>query len=93
MDRRLLILLDRLLNATSSNPLKKKEEQLTKANEDLLQAVNSSNELFEKQLSYISGGALALSFIVIEKVLKDFSKTTWKGLLVAGWSCLLLLWF
>lgn len=65
-------------------------EGLKEHNKNLIEIINKSNEHFEKQLSFISGGALALSFIVIEKVLKDFFDTDCKWLLVAGWILLML---
>ncbi|HXS35872.1 MAG TPA: hypothetical protein VN721_04180 [Flavipsychrobacter sp.] len=54
----------------------------------LIEIINKSNEAFEKQLTYISGGGLALSFVLIDKVLKDISKTQYRGLLIVGWALL-----
>lgn len=62
--------------------------RLNKYCDNLLEIINSSNDQFEKQLVYISGGALALSFIVIEKVLNDFHNTEYKLILIVGWVAL-----
>lgn len=69
---------------------KEYRDSLKKYCENLLEIINKSNEQFEKQLSFISGGALALSFIVIEKVLKDFLTTKCKWILIVGWSSLVI---
>lgn len=50
----------------------------------LSEVYNDSSDLFEKQLSYISAGALGLSFILVEKVV-DISKSHNKALLISGW--------
>ena len=63
-------------------------ERLNKYCDKLLEIINTSNEQFEKQLVYISGGGLALSFIVIEKVLKEFFTTQYKIVLIIGWVAL-----
>lgn len=52
-----------------------------------------SNELFEKQLSYISAGALGLTFVLIEKVVKDIGVTTHRWMLILSWICLTLTLF
>ncbi len=61
------------------------DEQLLNYKNELLKIHEKSYEHFEKQLSYISAGALGLSFILIEKVFKDISATQVKGLLIASW--------
>ena len=60
-------------------------ERVAKDCDSLQDVVNKSNEQFEKQLSFISSGALGASFFVIEKVFKDFFHTCCKGVLIAGW--------
>jgi len=55
--------------------------------EELVSLKHTSNDLFEKQLSYISAGALGLSMIVVDKVFKDISNTTWKETLIISWIC------
>lgn len=52
---------------------------------ELRNLIDKSNESFEKQLNYISAGALGLSMIVVEKIVKDLSKTTLNSILIASW--------
>src|SRR5688500_4917696 len=51
----------------------------------LYDIMGKSQDDFEKQLSFISAGALGLSLIFTEKIVKDISKADLKCLLVAGW--------
>lgn len=62
--------------------------RLEKNRDKLWEILDSSQNSFEKQLSYISAGSLGLSFILIEKILKDIYTTQYKWLLITGW-CLL----
>lgn len=50
--------------------------------------LNKSQDDFEKQLVYISGGALAVSMFLMEKVVKDLAKAECKWLLIACWATL-----
>ena len=54
---------------------------------------DKSQDDFEKQLSYISGGALGLSLLFLEKVIEDLSKADSKWLLTLGWILLALTLF
>lgn len=49
-----------------------------------------SQESFEKQLSYISAGALGFSILYIENVVKDVNKCQFKPLLIICWILLTL---
>lgn len=75
---------------TDEEKEKEYKEGLKEQSKYLVEIINKSNEHFEKQLSFISGGALALSFIVIEKVLKEFFDTKCKWILIIGWILLML---
>jgi len=52
---------------------------------ELLKVYEKSNDLFEKQLSYISAGALGITFVLIEKVIKDFASAKLIGFIIACW--------
>lgn len=56
---------------------KNSETTLTKSQDD-----------FEKQLVYISGGALTVSMFLIEKVVKDLPHASCKWVLIACWTML-----
>lgn len=49
---------------------------------------NQNHSDFEKQLIYISSGALGLSMFFIEKVVKDLNNSKCKWVLIASWICL-----
>lgn len=50
--------------------------------------LHKSQDDFEKQLSYISAGALGVSMFFIEKVVKDISHAQCKWILIVSWSLL-----
>lgn len=50
--------------------------------------LNKSQDDFEKQLIFISAGALTVSMFFIEKVVKDLSKSHFKWILIVSWSLL-----
>ncbi|POY34704.1 hypothetical protein C3K47_18900 [Solitalea longa] len=52
---------------------------------ELLKVYEKSQETFEKQLSYISAGALGASMLFIEKIVKDISLSHLKWMLCASW--------
>ena len=66
---------------------KKAVERLGEFRRELASLKDSSANLFEKQLSYISAGALGLSMVVIEKLFKDISITTYKPIIISSWIC------
>jgi hypothetical protein len=47
--------------------------------------VNKSSDDFEKQLSFISAGALALSITFMDKLVSDLDTASYKSLLIIGW--------
>lgn len=53
--------------------------------DELRSIVLKSNDLFEKQLNYISAGALGLSMLLIEKIIPNVSESKYKLLLYASW--------
>lgn len=50
--------------------------------------VNKSTDDFEKQLSFISAGALALSLTFMDKLVVNLNQSSCRWLLVAGWTLL-----
>jgi cytochrome bd-type quinol oxidase subunit 2 len=60
-------------------------KEFRKNNEDNLE---KGQEHFEKQLSFISAGALGISMFLIEKVVKDLSQSQYKWILIASWIAL-----
>lgn len=55
---------------------------------ELRTLVFKSNEYFEKQLNYISAGALGLSMVIVEKLIKDLALSQSKWMLFVSWSLL-----
>lgn len=49
---------------------------------ELKELISKGNEAFEKQLNYISAGALGLSILFIEHVVKDLSTTKCNVILI-----------
>jgi len=60
-------------------------EYLIKYKEELITLLHKSQDSFEKQLSYISAGSLALSIGFIKDVIKNISIANHKWLLSTGW--------
>lgn len=58
--------------------------------DELAGLVGRSNEIFEKQLSYISAGAIAVSMAFVKDVTGALSLTRFKIFLIAGWFFLVL---
>jgi len=50
----------------------------------LLEHANKSQDRFETQLTYLSGGGLAGSIFIVEKLFPKMEGTTWKGMLLAS---------
>lgn len=63
------------------------EQLINDFRKELVGLKYDSGNFFEKQLSYISAGALALSMVVVETVFKDISTTRWIGYLILSWAC------
>ena len=64
---------------------KEEIEQLANYKIELLKTHEKSQESFEKQLSYISAGALGLSMVFIEKVVKNVNQACYKWVLILSW--------
>ena len=56
--------------------------------DELITLFHKSQDSFEKQLSFISGGALALSVGFIKDIVTPFKQSSYKGLLGWGWGFL-----
>ncbi len=61
------------------------DENLKGYADELRTLVTKSNESFEKQLNYISSGALGISMIVVEKVIKGFEHANNKWVVIISW--------
>ena len=64
------------------------EEEIKNYSKELRTLIDKSQESFEKQLNYISAGALGLSMVIIEKIVKDLSQTCNNWILIMSWSFL-----
>ena len=64
------------------------DETLKKYHDELRTLIDKSNDSFEKQLNYISAGALGLSMVIIEKIVKDLSHTEFNSILILSWTFL-----
>jgi hypothetical protein len=62
-------------------------QKFRQKSEDLHQ---KSYEIFDKQLVYFSTGALGLSFVLIDKVVRDVNQSHHKWMLITGWVLLIL---
>ncbi|WP_346320316.1 hypothetical protein [Chitinophaga sp. YIM B06452] len=74
----------------SDNPQSLHNQQLSDYKVHLQQLVNKSQDTFEKQLSYISGGAIGASMLIVEKFYEKPWLTEWKLLLLMGWFLLVI---
>ncbi len=63
----------------------KKLDHLEKYRDELIELLHKSQDSFEKQLSYISAGSLALSIGFIKDVVKDIANADYRWLLNTGW--------
>lgn len=54
----------------------------------LVDIINKANEQFEKQLIYISGGALGVSFVIAQKIVEKLHTVDLKWMLVLSWIAL-----
>lgn len=61
------------------------ENTIKEYSKELRVLIDKSHDSFEKQLNYISAGALGLSMIVVEKIVKDLNKTACNSLLIISW--------
>lgn len=70
--------------------MKKPSKPLKKYRLELVGLVTRSNEIFEKQLSYISAGAIAVSMAFVKDITGNVATTSFKALLVVGWGFLVV---
>jgi hypothetical protein len=61
------------------------DNSLKEYSTELKTIIQKSHDSFEKQLNYISAGALGISILFIEKVVKDISSTQCNWLLKLSW--------
>jgi len=61
------------------------KKYIEKFREELISLLHKSQDSFEKQLSYISAGSLALSIGFIKDVVKNITTAYCRGLLITGW--------
>lgn len=61
-------------------------ERLKTFKTDLQTLDIKSQDLFERQLSFISAGALALSVTFISSIVKNIESANWKAVIVFGWA-------
>jgi hypothetical protein len=69
------------------------DEEVNRLNsfrEELITIFHKSQDSFEKQLSFVSAGALALSVAFIKDIVQPFKDSAYKGLLGWGWGLLVL---
>jgi len=61
------------------------EESIREYAKELRNIIDKSNDSFEKQLNYISAGALGISMVLVEKIVKDLSTTRSNYILIISW--------
>lgn len=62
------------------------EDSLKEFSSELKSIIQKSHESFEKQLNYISAGALGISMLFVEKVVKDINQSHCTWLLIFAWA-------
>jgi uncharacterized protein with PQ loop repeat len=62
------------------------DESLKNYSEELKTLIQKSYDSFERQLNYISAGALGVSMLFVEKVVKDIRQTQCNWVLIFSWS-------
>jgi len=65
------------------------EESLQSFKKELEILILKSQEIFEKQLNYISAGAIGISFAFVEKLTGSLYEANYKALLFSGWIALI----
>lgn len=61
------------------------EDYLKDYKTELQKVYEKSQDAFEKQLSFISAGALGFSILLVEKAIKDFQMSNSKWLIITSW--------
>jgi len=64
------------------------DKHIEKYREELITLLHKSQDAFEKQLTYISAGSLALSIGFIKDIVKNIADADCKWLLNTGWGLL-----
>jgi hypothetical protein len=62
------------------------DESLKNYADELKLLIQKSHDSFERQLNYISAGALGISMLFVEKVVKDIQQTKSNWLLISSWA-------
>ena len=62
------------------------DETLKNYSDELKLLIQKSHDSFEKQINYISAGALGISMLFVEKVVKDITLTKCNCLLILSWA-------
>jgi hypothetical protein len=65
------------------------DESIQKYKNELEVLILKSQEIFERQLNYISAGAIGISFAFIEKLTGSLNDASCKALLFSGWIALI----
>jgi hypothetical protein len=66
------------------------DENLKNYKTELLNLLEKSSDNFEKQLNYISAGAIGISMIIVEKVIKDLTGSKCRAMIMLSWIFLTL---
>jgi magnesium-transporting ATPase (P-type) len=61
------------------------ENSVKEFRNSLVETLNKNQEDFEKQLIYVSAGALGASIFFIEKIVRDLDSSLYKWLLICSW--------
>ena len=61
------------------------DRNLKEFRESNIENLEANQELFEKQLSFVSAGALGVSMFLIEKVVKNLSIAHYKWIIISCW--------
>ncbi|NCA76146.1 MAG: hypothetical protein EOM90_07410 [Alphaproteobacteria bacterium] len=64
------------------------ENNLKEYRNELLKLLDKSQDSFEKQLTYVSAGSIAISMAFLERITGQINQTTCKSLIILGWICL-----
>lgn len=61
------------------------DESLHNYKKELLNLLEKSSDNFEKQLNYISAGAIGITMIIVDKVIIDLANSNCKVTLILSW--------
>lgn len=74
----------------SALEVEKFDKQLATYKEELITLLHKSQDTFEKQLSYISAGALGLSIAFLKDIIIEIGSSKFKWVISAGWILLIV---